>query len=444
LAKAQIAVKQPRERHPETPQDKIRLAYRARLRHLEKGGIAYAQSPPGAGVRMFRLIAAPLIAGIAAGAAAWYLRSAMPAPLPALTLVEAVFAGVAMFVTLMVLAGHVQLQRLARQFRQRLDQVGAFEADLRRKVLDAETQMAGLALAAEVSQRQMETLQRVTMKLESAAMPKLPPEPAREAQASEKVVALEPIAKARAEKLGVFAEPASPKGETEIWFQPIVTLPARKTRFFDSLVYIRPAEGGPAARPVPAGRDVLALADTAETALVESLKLARELERADRPGGVIWHTNATIFADLAAHRRLKSVLEANSKIAGRLAPSISHKVFARLNRPALERLHAFKDLGYRIAVSDLPDAATVRASLKGGLFSMVIGEARQLIELGGGSAGPSGVRFQEFGVEAVATNVADEDTAMALIDQDILLAKGSLFAPPKPLKARAPAAAGNA
>lgn len=392
---------------------------------------------------MLRLIAVPLLAGAAAAAAAWQLRSAMPAPLPTLTPVESAFAGVAVFVVLVALANHITLQRLAAQFRKRMDQVGAFEADLRRKVLDAETQMAGLALTAEVGQRQLETLERVTMRLEAATMPKLPPEPAREPASAEKVVAFEPAAKARAEKLGVFAEPASPKGNLEIWFQPIVTLPARKTRFFDSLPYIRPSEGGLAARAVLAGRDVLALADTAETALVEGLKLARELERADRAGGVIWHTNAALFADLAAHRRLKSVLEANSKIANRLVPAIAYKVFSRLNRPALERLHAFKDLGYRIAVADLPDAAAARASLKGGLFSIIVGDARQLAEIGGAAAGASGIKFAEFGVEAIAVNVADEDMAMSLIDQDILLAKGSLFAPPKPLKPRAQAAAGN-
>ena len=397
---------------------------------------------------MIRLFAVPLLAGIAAAFGAYYLRAQMPAPLPSLTLVESVFAGIGIFVVLVALASHVILQRLGAGFRARMDAVGSFEAELRKKVLDAETQMAGLALAAEVNQTQIEALQRTALKAEAASLAKLEPAPLSEQLDDDKVVPFDPAARPRHDKKGGIAgEGASPKGVIEIWFQPVVTLPGRKTRFFDSLVYISPTPTGANApappTAVPAGRDVLVLADTSETALIEALKLARELDRADRAGGIIWHTNAALYADLAAHRRLKSILEANSKIASRLIPAIAHKVFSRLNRSAVERLHAFKDLGYRIAVVDLPDAGTARACLRGGLFSIVIGEARALIDMGSAAAGPAAVKFQEFGVEAMATNVLDEDTAMALIDQDILLAKGSLFSPPKPLKRNAARQAGT-
>jgi hypothetical protein len=52
-------------------------------------------------------------------------------------------------------------------------------------------------------------------------------------------------------------------------------------------------------------------------------------------------------------------------------------------------------------------------------------------------ADPSGItnlRGSDMVVEFMATNIASEDEAIALIDRDVALAQGPLFAPAKPLR----------
>jgi hypothetical protein len=49
-------------------------------------------------------------------------------------------------------------------------------------------------------------------------------------------------------------------------------------------------------------------------------------------------------------------------------------------------------------------------------------------------AGLTALRSGDVAVEFVATGVAGEDHAISLIDRDVTLAQGPLFAPAKPLR----------
>jgi EAL domain-containing protein (putative c-di-GMP-specific phosphodiesterase class I) len=367
------------------------------------------------------------------------LRDRYPLSLARLTNRETIFAGAALFVVLLAIANHAIVHLLANRYGRRIASVGAFEAELRKKLLDVESQIAGLTAAAEDTQADVARLMQEHLREEARKLAEEtkeePPPPL-----DENIIQFDKTGRARPAGGPAAKEP---EGELEIWFQPVVTLPGRKTRFFDSIAHIVPAGG----TGTPAGRSVTDLADTAETALGESLRFARELDRKERSGGVIWHINNAILSDLAAHRRVRSALAANSRLSDRLVIAIAHKAHARLNRAAAERLFAFKEMGYRIAICDLPDADTAKAVLKNGLFALVIGPADHLLTIGatGTGAATGMVRFSEYGCEALAYDVEHEDVAMALIDHDILLAMGNLFSAARPLRrnARAQAGAGS-
>ncbi len=334
--------------------------------------------------KILRHIAAPLIAAIVAGIGVYFLRERLPLTFARMTDAELVFAAVALFVVLLAVANHGTVQLLASRYGRRIASIGAFEAELRKKVLELESQIAGLTAAAELTQADVSRLMHAHLVEESRKLAELtveePPPPL-----DENIIQFDKTGRARPAPGMVAPKEKEPEGELEIWFQPVVTLPGRKTRFFDSIAFVVPKANAGPARPAPT--NIINLAQTAETALGESLRFARELERKERSGGVIWHINPAILSDLAAHRRARSALDANSRLADRLVIAVGHKEHGRLNRAATERLFAFKELGYRVAISDLPDAATARNSLRAGLFALVIGACDELLRIGATGTG---------------------------------------------------------
>jgi hypothetical protein len=390
--------------------------------------------------RVFRHVALPLIAAAIAVALVFLLRDRMPLTVQRLTNGELIFAAIALFVVLLSVANHATVQIFARNSSRRIASVGAFEAELRRKVMELESQVTGLTEAAEQSQAELARLMHAQLREENRRVAEATEEQLAPPPLDENIIQFDKTGRAR--PAGPATKEKEPEGALEIWFQPVVTLPGRKTRFFDSIPFLAPPAGTGEAKPAPA--PVTNVANTCEVGLGESLRFARELERKERGGGVIWHVNTALLSDLAAHRRTRSAMEANSRISDRLVVAIGHKDFSRLNRATQERLFAFKEKGFRVAISDLPDAEAGRKCLKSGLFSLVIGSAEQMLSIGAAGTGPTTetIRFSEYSCEALAYGVTNENTAMALIDHDILLAQGDLFSPARPLRSKAKVQAG--
>jgi len=392
-------------------------------------------------VTVLRHIAVPLIAAAIAVAGVFALRDRMPVAIQRLTDGELVFVAIALFVVLLAVMNHVTVQFLASRYGRRIASIGFFEAELRRKVLELESQIAGLTAAAEQSQAELGRLTQAQLREETRKMADAaedrPPAP----PLDENIIQFDKTGRARPAGAAASSKEKEPEGALEIWFQPVVTLPGRKTRFFDTIAFVMPPAGAGEAKP--ASKTVTNLANTAEIALGEGLRFARELERKERGGGVIWHVNTALLSDLAAHRRTKSALDANSRIADRLVVAISHKEHSRLNRATQERLFGLREMGFRIAITDLPDAEAGRKCLKSGLFSLVVGAADHMLAIGAAGTGPTSetIRFSEYSCEALAYGVTGENTAMALIDHDILLAQGDLFSPARPLRSSAKARA---
>jgi EAL domain-containing protein (putative c-di-GMP-specific phosphodiesterase class I) len=164
--------------------------------------------------------------------------------------------------------------------------------------------------------------------------------------------------------------------------------------------------------------------------LLDGIKLWRDLNRSQKECGIIWRLSRATLADEAMWSELDEVMKANRALGKSFVCEISLADYGKLSHAELDALFAVREAGFRLGLGQCTDARALANALKTGVFSMVGADAAAI-------ADPSGItnlRGSDMVVEFMATNIASEDEAIALIDRDVALAQGPLFAPAKPLR----------
>ncbi len=250
------------------------------------------------------------------------------------------------------------------------------------------------------------------------------------------VVQLDPAARIRAvqEKRNRGPSPeileAIANGRFEAWYQPVLGLPDRKLRYLSGLPYLL-TEGSGALAPQlwfdtasSGGR----LASMDRFMLLQGIKLCRDLARQEKARGVFWRFCGATLADKAAWREIIEVLRANKSLGGSFLCEISHADYNNLGPTEIEALYAIKEAGFELCLADCSDLQRHCASARPGLFKYVSAEPDEIVRaLDSGDPQPRDISF-------IATGVAREEDAIALIERDVRLAQGPLLAPPKPLR----------
>ncbi|MEC9343920.1 MAG: EAL domain-containing protein [Pseudomonadota bacterium] len=397
---------------------------------------------------MFRFLVLPILAAIAAivlAATAYYL---MPAGLRLMQnpLTLFVIAGVGAIV--LALASYIAALRLGLKLLQRTQGLSTFESDIRRRLAAIEADIADLAQAREAA----------PPPAAPAAANPVPgrTRPPRNEQGSDTVLPFEPGARARgahppqARLVGARLAQALEKNAIEAWFQPIVSLPGRKTRFFEAVAYLveepdedeEEEEEGEAGEGRPEGGRAIEPAYAAapeidRRMLLQSLKLLRELDRGDKHAGVIWRLHEAALGDGHAFAGIERILDANAALGGRLIVRIEHRDWVSLDAAQTDRLHRLREMGFTLAIANCPDIAKVREAVRSSLFVMVILDVGRIIADAGSEQPIHRKIAGEDGrpeVEIVSSGVEDELQAMALIDRDVLLAQGAFFSGPRPMR----------
>lgn len=370
---------------------------------------------------------------IAALVAAVIVSLSLLVPVPAfeqLRLFDAIVAGAAIFFVVLALAHHHAANRMAGRIRERLSGLDSFDADLRRRVARLEETVARIALDG-----------RTAASAGPAPDATAAPTNGNATEADDNIIRFNRDARQRPEPqpsarpAGARLAEALEGNAIQAWFQPIVTLPGRKTRFLEASPYLVSGKdaGRDVARRIEPGYGNSPEVD--RRMLLQSLTLLRELDRAERALGVIWPIHLPLLDDFAAFHSVERILETNSAFAQHLVARVDHRDFAGLNNEQTGRLHRIRELGFSLALGNCPVPATDVEPARSGLFKVLFMDAEKLIanwlEIDAPKAGRSAAEIE---AEIVASGVATEEQAMALIDQDILLAQGEFFSLPRPLR----------
>lgn len=229
-------------------------------------------------------------------------------------------------------------------------------------------------------------------------------------------------------------------GRLEAWYQPVVGLPGRLPRYYECHLMLKDDNGkhlvqeewySPVLRCQIGG-------EVARFALVECFALARKLRREKRDGAVIWPVCADDFGNAHETERMMALLTANTSLKSRFLAGVRIAEYDNASEDFENRLHELKEMGFNLALTGGRNLEQAQKTVETGLFSLLMLPCQTVLsnsfERGVSIASRLHAADPARRIEIAATGIDMEETAVELIDCDVLLAQGKLFSTPRPLR----------
>lgn len=228
----------------------------------------------------------------------------------------------------------------------------------------------------------------------------------------------------------------------ELHLQPIVTLPQRKTRFYECLTRLR-TEDGETIHPsdyIPLAESRGFVAAIDEQILLKSVQILRRLASRSKEIGIFLNLSPASLADGVFFEEFVRVLEANRDLDDMLVLEFPHGAVRTMGPIETEGLRLLRGLGYRFSVDQVSDLKISFQNLADLGFRYVkISTDRLLGRSGdlGTDIHPADLAdyFQRFGMELIADHIEREADVVDVLDFGVKYGQGFLFAPPRPVRA---------
>jgi cyclic-di-GMP phosphodiesterase TipF (flagellum assembly factor) len=237
-------------------------------------------------------------------------------------------------------------------------------------------------------------------------------------------------------------------GRVDLHLQPIVSLPQRKTYYYEGFSRLRDADGGvimPAEWLRIAEHSGL-VAEIDNLLLFRCVQIVRRLAQKERKIGVFCNISAASLADDEFFPQFLDFVRQHSDLSGSLIFEIGQQSFRDRGLGAARNMARLADFGFRFSIDKVTDIDLDLADLRRAGVKFVKAPGDLLIstlkagEPLGLSAAPE-IRAEDFpsllakyGVELIAEKIEDEATVVEVLELDVGLAQGHLFGAPKPLK----------
>lgn len=237
-------------------------------------------------------------------------------------------------------------------------------------------------------------------------------------------------------------------GRVDLHLQPVVSLPQRKTYFYESFSRLRDADGR-----IIMPSEWLGVAESAglvsaidNLLLFRCVQIVRRLSARERKVGIFCNVAPSSFADEAFFPQFLDFMRRNSDLAGSLIFEMGLSSFAARGHVAARNMARLADFGFRFSIDKVDDLDLDVADMQrtGVKFVKVSGDTLvdSLKSRGAlGIAAAPGVAAEDYaallakhGIELIAEKVEDEATVVELLDLDLALAQGHLFGPPRPIR----------
>ncbi len=237
-------------------------------------------------------------------------------------------------------------------------------------------------------------------------------------------------------------------GRVDLHLQPIVSLPQRKTYYYEGFSRLRDIEGGvimPAEWLRIAEHSGL-VAEIDNLLLFRCVQIVRRLAQKERRVGVFCNISAASLADDEFFPQFLDFVRQHTDLSGSLIFEIGQQSFRDRGLNAARNMARLADFGFRFSIDKVTDLDLDIADLRRAGVKFIKAPGELLVstlragEPLGLSAAP-GIRAEDFpsllakyGMELIAEKIEDEATVVEILELEIGLAQGHLFGPPKPLK----------
>ncbi len=235
----------------------------------------------------------------------------------------------------------------------------------------------------------------------------------------------------------------------DLYLQPIVSLPQRRTVFYESFSRLRdetgrvmmPAEYLAVAEP----EGLVAAIDN--LLLFRCVQIVRRLARQDRKVGIFCNISLASLADESFFPQFLEFLSANKDLAGSLIFELGQSAFDQ--RGAVEARHMARlaDLGFRFSLDKVIDLDLDFQDLARADIKFIKVGAQMLLDQLEETEGRLVIRSlpdlhaadfarltRRYGVETIVEKVESERQIVDILDLDIAFGQGHLFGEPRAIR----------
>jgi cyclic-di-GMP phosphodiesterase TipF (flagellum assembly factor) len=239
------------------------------------------------------------------------------------------------------------------------------------------------------------------------------------------------------------------ENRVELHLQPIVSLPQRRTTFYEGFTRLKDSSGH-VVMPnefMPAA-DAAGLMSTIDNMLLfRCVQIVRRLSKQDRRIGIFCNISPRSLSDEGFFPQFLDFMLENRDLAGSLIFEIGQEAFEGRGAVEARAMSRLTDMGFRFSIDKVNRMAIDLIDLERSGVRYLKAPGHLLIkQLGEQSVRPRSniVReieardvaavFRRHNVDIIAERVEDEQTVVEILDLDIPFGQGHLFGTPRAIK----------
>ena len=238
------------------------------------------------------------------------------------------------------------------------------------------------------------------------------------------------------------------ENRVDLYFQPVVGLPQRRTVHYESFTRLRDASGRvimPAEYLQVAEPEGL-ISAIDNLLLFRCVQIVRRLGKGDRRVGVFCNISPASLADERFFPQFLSFMADNRDLAGALIFELGQAAFRDRTAVQARNMARLADLGFRFSVDKVVDLDLDLADMERAEVGFLKVSAPVLLEALGGDAlfsvrgrrdldpADYAALLRRHGVELIAEKVEAERQVIDVLELDIALGQGNLFGEPRPIR----------
>jgi len=234
----------------------------------------------------------------------------------------------------------------------------------------------------------------------------------------------------------------------DLYLQPVVGLPQRRTYFYEGFTRLRDAKGNVVtpAGFLKAAEEHGLIAEVDNLLLLRCVQIVRKLTKSDRRVGIFCNISVRSLTDEEFFPPFLDFLRRNSDLSSSLIFEMPQAAFDGRSSVAARHMARLADYGFRFSIDQVSNLNLDLAELQraGVRFAKV--EGVRLIEMAGGEMPVAGREpgtiapediaslFARYGVDIIAEKIEAESMVVEILDLDIAYGQGHLFGAPRPVR----------
>jgi cyclic-di-GMP phosphodiesterase, flagellum assembly factor TipF len=239
------------------------------------------------------------------------------------------------------------------------------------------------------------------------------------------------------------------QNRVDLYLQPVLSLPQRKTVYYESFSRLR----DPTGQVIMPG-EYLAVAEPAglvtaidNLLLFRCVQIVRRLARQDRRVGIFCNISMASLGDEAFFPQFLEMLRANRDLSPALVFEVGQAAFDTRTAVQARNMAKLADLGFRFSLDKVlnldldlqelqrADVRFLKVSARTLLDELVeVGERLVLRSMPDLAAEDFALLARRYGLDVVAEKVETERQVVDILDLDIRLGQGHLFGEPRAIR----------